>query len=361
MVTASINKNFSSNVYGLIPDIYLKIYSTDISYPDYKFIVKFKVGGNVFYTIHLVPQYNGIAITNISNILSLQKTKLLPLTYFEIFKSLIGVNVVIDIYEYYSGDEYFATSLNFNFYDQYYKTFEYERHINNINLNNSIIISNLDDVVLDLRFPFMISYFNRNSNINLKCFDEYGNVLYNTYLSNNGFVTFNLQRYIRQYMSYWSDIAKIKVSSTLNSIILYHRRNDLGDTKCIVFKNDAGLFDCVQFFDFTEQEDFKSIQYRQYPYLFDGVNNKKGINKIVSTSQNCTINLWSDWLKDISAQYIYNQILRSKEIYELKELNNAYIYESITPNYSSVEYNKQNYNDLINVKLSFEKYNSLVW
>ena len=355
----SINKSYNIGRYAIIPDIYLKIVSNNINYSDFRFNVYFKIGNTVVYRMSVVPNVSGTAITNISNVLKQYRRVFPKLGRNDIIESLLNTTITIIAYEYFNGAEQGSRTISLSFLNQHYATYDDELAVNGIQ-GNSVIITKYDNCQISLLKPLIVAFANDAREILIGVVNKAGVVISLTQIYNEIICSLNITRYVQQ-LGITQPIGKIVIQGYSNAITLYVKDRDCYNIRTICYLSDAGVWEAFQFVDYVEKESFEATKYKQYQYLYDGTENKTGINKVVATAQTRIITVWTDWVSEDVAQYLYRQIFRSTEVYELIDTGLEYKYIPITPVHAEVEYKRNRYEDLINASFTFETLNSLAW
>lgn len=122
----------------------------------------------------------------------------------------------------------------------------------------------------------------------------------------------------------------------------------------VLFLNDFGVYESVLFFDGINTTDTKITTYKQKENLYLDTYYKGGTTN-VNAHQATTINLWTDWLDDVSCEYISNSIMASKAVYlQTVDYAGNISFEKITPIAKTVKHVTNEYETLTNVNLTFE-------
>lgn len=387
ITTFTTNKNIllndgqnTYNYFSVLTDIYLVVESNESNnYQDFKFIVEIYSGvSTLIRTYELVPNVGSQLITNLTPVFKdyLNKTPLLHA--FQTANNVDFKLFRVVVKEYFDGSVKSTQFRDYHICSAKPRTFDDERSYMMlfVYINPQFILTKLNKIKVNLDANFLnypytakfitlparyVQYYLHGTNVQITLATSYN--YKSVYMPTNQMEIeqLHLTRLIADNFSQQEieSVEKFYVSvglegqrpQTIEYIV--DRCNDLIP---ICWLNEFGVFETFHFLDYTKETETAHTQYRRIQHYFDGQNYVQGGNVIVNATQTERMTLWTDWVSDENAEYLAKSIMQSKEVYivKIEKYVSFYKYIPIKPIATTIKHNRHEYQDLVNVAITFE-------
>jgi len=363
--------------FNLLTDIYLLLESDQSGvYEDFKFQVSIHKGTQLIRTYELVPNYGTQLITNITPVLKDYFNQMPTVIYGEYLSTKSYEHFRIYVAEYYDGDQQSLEYKNIYVLDARPRTLEDEKkylypHDDENNIRE-YVLTKASTSYIDINKAIMFPLLRRNRyvTIHVKLYItpttgiEYQFNL-NTVDTEQKLVNFNLKNFIdNNYQpSHIAAAVKIEIYLTVDLIMDRKLIKTYIVDKCnsliaLCWQNEFGGWETYHFYDYYNETDTEQSKILRKQHLYDG-NYVFGGTTIVNARQVERMTLWTHWINDEEAEYLYKSLLQAKRVYmvDIVKVNDddEYQYTPVTIVGKSVKHDRNKYNDLVNVSVTVEK------